>query len=159
MTSIRKWKGFLVFMVICSITLSVYGEESSCGDGVCGSGECYGNCPGDCPSGSMDRYCDGLEDGVCDPDCRPEADPDCTVGEASLDLATALAVVVLIISLAAIVIVYVMYRRKKDRGKDDKATIEWLRGELGDGENPETLRGLLEEGGYDPGLLDKALRR
>ncbi len=129
-----------------------------CGDGFCDPGENYLFCPKDCPSGGGDRYCDGLEDGVCDPDCRPEADPDCIVGEASLDLTTALAVVVLIISLAVIVIIYVMYRRGKDRGKDDKATIEWLRGELGDGENPETLRGLLEEGGYDPGLLDKAMK-
>lgn len=48
-----------------------------CGNGICDSGENYGNCPRDCPSGLGDNYCDKIKEGRCDPDCSRTEDLDC----------------------------------------------------------------------------------
>lgn len=58
--------------------LSLSFEETSCGDGTCGTGENAVSCPADCRGGEWDNLCDGILDGRCDPDCGGgRGDPDC----------------------------------------------------------------------------------
>ncbi len=145
------------------------GPEIKCGDGICAMEENYGNCPIDCPSGSIDGYCDKLADGTCDLDCKPADDPDCveatttTVETTSTDIKPLfpggdyLIPALVIVILAVVFVFFVIYKRRTEEYGDDEKTIEWLREELRKGEDRETLRKLLDEGGYNPRLLDKAM--
>jgi hypothetical protein len=65
-------------LIPADILLNLRYEETSCGDGTCGTGEDAIYCPLDCRSGDMDNLCDGIRDNRCDPDC-PDGlnDPDC----------------------------------------------------------------------------------
>lgn len=72
-----------------------------CGDGICSSGENYGNCPKDCPSGSGDGFCDGVKDGVCDPDCDAGSDEDCKSPTGGLLLVILLFILILIVIVIA----------------------------------------------------------
>lgn len=152
----------------CPVTTVSTTIIETCDNGVCDSpGENYGNCPVDCSSGSPDGYCDGMDDGVCDPDCKPGDDPDCA--EATIETTTTeikpafpggdylIPILVIIVILAVISVFFVIYKRRTERCGEDKKTIGWLRDELRKGENPETLRKLLDEEGYDPKLVDKAM--
>ncbi len=119
------------------------------------------NCPLDCPSGGQDDYCDGSEDGRCDPDCAVDEDPDCGEKDAFQYTYYLMFLVPLIIICAIAVVAYKMMEKKKHTKKDKEEDdmVDWVGEELSNGEDPEMLKKILEEEGYDPGIVDETMKR
>jgi putative hemolysin len=93
-------------------------EETTCGDGTCGSPEDYETCPEDCPSGGLDEYCDGVKDGICDPDCEEGADPDCGVTSGGANWPLIGGIIAAVVVIATVITLLIIRRRGAPAGNN-----------------------------------------
>lgn len=148
-------------------------------------GENFGNCPQDCSSSGKDNYCNPIENVVCDPDCGPGQDPDCEVevetsvtiaatsSSSTIPLATTLPsekpednggyLIYLIALFIILPTAFLIYRKTKTgeikKEKKELEVTEWVKKNLRDGEDPEALKEILREGGYDPKIVDELTKK
>lgn len=102
---------------------SVINFADTCGNNICDPHESYESCPKDCPSGAADDYCDAVEDSICDPDCTANQDADCSAPAADSSRYIAAAVA----TVGLIVILLVLYYRKKRSAKSVERILEKMR--------------------------------
>ncbi len=146
-------------------------------------GENFGNCPQDCSSSGKDNYCNPIGNVVCDPDCEPGQDPDCEEGATTTIITATSSTTVppvttlppekpednggyLIYLIALLIILptaFLIYRKTKTgeikKEKKELEVKEWVKKNLRDGEDPEALKEILREGGYDPKIVDELTKK